>query len=176
MTHCERFVISVDKLVASIEAHLKRSRKLFEDAPRSSSGSASSASNSQSPTASKDRPLFTLKQVTLICKRMLQEREEQLREEYDKIVASKLAGGCVHRHTIILLWLWKRAYLCICHRRQCLQASWSCLNSVLFLIAGFEKPCVQGLVRTSLHFLQCIQILVKVTSSTDPIMRNWVNM
>ena len=100
----KRFVISVDKLVASIEAELKKiqHRRLFEDAPRSSSGSTSSATNSQSP--SKDRPLFTLRQVTLICKRMLQEREEQLREEYDKVVATKLAGGGVHRHTKILLW------------------------------------------------------------------------
>lgn len=91
--------IAADKLVASIEAQLKKiqRRRLFEEATRSSSGSATSSSHAQAPSASKDHPLFTLKQVTLICKRMLQEREEQLREEYDKVVASKLAGGRANR-------------------------------------------------------------------------------
>ena len=31
-------------------------------------------------------------QVTTVCQRMLKEREEQIREDYDKVLASKLAG------------------------------------------------------------------------------------
>ena len=33
-----------------------------------------------------------LLQVTTVCQRMLKEREEQIREDYDKVLASKLAG------------------------------------------------------------------------------------
>lgn len=40
----------------------------------------------------KEQPLFTLKQVTLICERMLKEREAQITEEYDKVLREKLAG------------------------------------------------------------------------------------
>ena len=46
-----------------------------------------------SPTAhGKDQPLFTLKQVTMVCQRMMKEREELVREEYDKVLSAKLAG------------------------------------------------------------------------------------
>lgn len=39
----------------------------------------------------KDKPLFTFKQVNLICEQLLREREVNIREEYDKVLASKLA-------------------------------------------------------------------------------------
>ncbi|XP_043929048.1 akirin-2 [Protopterus annectens] len=39
----------------------------------------------------KDQPLFTLKQVGMICERLLKEREEKIREEYEEILTSKLA-------------------------------------------------------------------------------------
>ena len=41
----------------------------------------------------KDQPLFTLNQLTAVCQRMIKEREGQIREEYDKVLASKLAGN-----------------------------------------------------------------------------------
>ena len=37
-------------------------------------------------------PLFTMRQVTALCDRLIREREEQLREEYDNILCCKLAG------------------------------------------------------------------------------------
>ena len=40
----------------------------------------------------RDIPLFTLKQVGLVCERMLKEREAEIREEYDKVLNNKLAG------------------------------------------------------------------------------------
>ena len=64
----------------------------------SSSSNSSSASTvgvsaaSTSLSRSKDHPLFTLKQVTLIVERLWREREEQLREEYDRVLSEKLAG------------------------------------------------------------------------------------
>lgn len=38
-----------------------------------------------------EKPLFNFKQVSLICERLVREREEALREEYDKTLTSKLA-------------------------------------------------------------------------------------
>lgn len=38
-----------------------------------------------------DQPLFTFRQVGLICERMLKEKENKIREEYDKILNTKLA-------------------------------------------------------------------------------------
>lgn len=43
-----------------------------------------------SPTR-KEQPLFSLRQVGMICERLLKEREEKIREEYDEILTSKLA-------------------------------------------------------------------------------------
>lgn len=39
----------------------------------------------------RDQPLFTFRQVGLICERLLKEREQEIRQEYDQILAAKLA-------------------------------------------------------------------------------------
>ncbi|KAJ8399466.1 hypothetical protein AAFF_G00411780 [Aldrovandia affinis] len=39
----------------------------------------------------KEQPLFTLRQVGMICERLLKEREDNVREEYEEILTSKLA-------------------------------------------------------------------------------------
>ncbi|XP_056150059.1 akirin-2 [Lampris incognitus] len=39
----------------------------------------------------KEQPLFSLRQVGMICERLLKEREEKIREEYDEILTAKLA-------------------------------------------------------------------------------------
>lgn len=41
--------------------------------------------------ACRDQPLFTFRQVGLICERMMKERENQIRDEYDRILNTKLA-------------------------------------------------------------------------------------
>ena len=43
-------------------------------------------------TASNQQNLLTLKQVNMICARLLKEREEKIREEYDRILSNKLSG------------------------------------------------------------------------------------
>ncbi|CAG2181947.1 unnamed protein product, partial [Oppiella nova] len=43
-----------------------------------------------SPTR-RDAPLFTFRQVGLICERVLKERETQIRQEYDEVLNTKLA-------------------------------------------------------------------------------------
>ena len=45
------------------------------------------------PQAKKDAPLFTFRQVSLICERLVREREEEVREQYDKVLNCKLAGN-----------------------------------------------------------------------------------
>ncbi|XP_061890905.1 akirin-2-like [Entelurus aequoreus] len=56
------------------------------------SGSFTSGSSSgpSSPTR-KEQPLFSLRQVGMICGRLLREREDKIREEYDEILTTKLA-------------------------------------------------------------------------------------
>ncbi|CAN9507894.1 unnamed protein product [Ophioblennius macclurei] len=39
----------------------------------------------------KEQPLFSLRQVGMICERLLKEREDKIREEYDEILTTKLA-------------------------------------------------------------------------------------
>lgn len=41
----------------------------------------------------KDQPSFTLRQVGYLCERILKDHEEKIREEYKKILNTKLAGG-----------------------------------------------------------------------------------
>jgi len=53
--------------------------------PSSSSTEASSASHT------KEKPIFTLKQMTLIAERMCKERVDQVRQEYDEILQQKLS-------------------------------------------------------------------------------------
>ncbi|KAL8606050.1 hypothetical protein ACOMHN_040048 [Nucella lapillus] len=43
------------------------------------------------PQSKKDSPLFTFRQVTLICERLIREREEEVKEQYDKVLNCKLA-------------------------------------------------------------------------------------
>uniref|UniRef100_A0A3Q3WYE0 Akirin-2 n=1 Tax=Mola mola TaxID=94237 RepID=A0A3Q3WYE0_MOLML len=57
------------------------------------SGSALAGTSSSVGTspARKEQPLFSLKQVGMICERLLKEREDKIREEYDEILTAKLA-------------------------------------------------------------------------------------
>jgi len=51
----------------------------------------SSAVSRSAPVTQDTVPLFTLPQVTALCDRLIREREDQLREEYDSILSCKLA-------------------------------------------------------------------------------------
>ncbi|XP_054653033.1 akirin-2-like [Dunckerocampus dactyliophorus] len=59
-----------------------------ESPPQSTMSATSSGGSSPSR---KEQPLFTLKQVGMICERLLKEREEKVREEYEETMTSKLA-------------------------------------------------------------------------------------
>jgi hypothetical protein len=45
----------------------------------------------KTPTKNGERPVFTLKQMTMICEKMCKERTDQVREEYDRILQQKLS-------------------------------------------------------------------------------------
>lgn len=47
--------------------------------------------SSLAATGGKEKPIFTLKQMTLIAERMCQERVDQVRQEYDEILQQKLS-------------------------------------------------------------------------------------
>ncbi|MEE6476257.1 hypothetical protein FKM82_011028 [Ascaphus truei] len=55
------------------------------------SGPTLPGTSSASPLR-KEQPLFTLRQVGMICERLLKEREDKVREEYEEILTTKLAG------------------------------------------------------------------------------------
>ena len=78
--------------MAQLEQELKRlqRRKLFTS--EESTTQVHATSSTSSSNASRDQPLFTLKQVTIVCQRMLKEREDRITEEYDKVLTTKLAG------------------------------------------------------------------------------------
>jgi len=58
---------------------------------------AAAAAASQQPLSAKalvgtkEKPVFTLKQMSIICERMCQERTDKVRQEYDKILQQKLS-------------------------------------------------------------------------------------
>jgi len=63
--------------------------------PSQSSSLLSLASQSSLPMPTshcRDTPMLSLRQVQLVVARMLKEHEDQLREEYDKILNDKLTG------------------------------------------------------------------------------------
>jgi len=102
--------LSKEEIAAKIGSELKRlqrRRQLFS--PSSCGQSASQERLSPPPTQElsidtypcsstgasspkqKDVPLFTFRQVTMICERMCQEHEEKIRESYDKVLNDKLS-------------------------------------------------------------------------------------
>lgn len=59
----------------------------------------------------KDQPLFTLKQVTLVCQRLMKEREEHLKETYDKVLSTKLSGMGSSCPVVCGVWLRKLRFI-----------------------------------------------------------------
>lgn len=64
--------------------------------PSSPEAACSSSQDGTGPSLSSNNnnnvtPLFTFKQVNLICERLLREREEELRQQYDRVLNDKLA-------------------------------------------------------------------------------------
>ncbi|CAH1127845.1 unnamed protein product [Ceutorhynchus assimilis] len=79
-------------MAENIKAELKRiqRRKQMQYSGMMENCDSSGSESGESPSRS-EKPLFTFKQVGLICERMLRERETEIKEEYDNILSAKLA-------------------------------------------------------------------------------------
>lgn len=99
--------VTSEQIAAHISAHMKlmQRRKLLMSESRVSESSefqhpcssnhfddvaSSSSSYSAANNCCKDQPLLTLKQAGLVCERMIREKEEKLKEEYEKVLSTKL--------------------------------------------------------------------------------------
>uniref|UniRef100_A0A3P9HRS8 Akirin-2 n=1 Tax=Oryzias latipes TaxID=8090 RepID=A0A3P9HRS8_ORYLA len=96
--------LSAEQILHSIKQEYKRIHKrkhldgsyhqseccYSPESPSQSSSMPGTSSGGISPTR-KEQPLFTLRQVSMICERLLKEREEKVREEYEETMTSKLA-------------------------------------------------------------------------------------
>ena len=57
----------------------------------SGSSPSSKGLSARALVGTKEKPVFTLKQMTIICERMCKERTDKVREEYDQILQQKLS-------------------------------------------------------------------------------------
>ncbi|KAF7256996.1 Transmembrane 9 superfamily protein member 4 [Paragonimus skrjabini miyazakii] len=79
---------------------LRRSEPLFQNfQPSTISPPHSSERIPSTPRNLDSVPIFTLPQVTALCDRLIKEREDELRQEYDSILSCKLAGDVYRHHT-----------------------------------------------------------------------------
>lgn len=99
--------LSPEEIANNLRDEIKRlkKRRQFPASPRSSPPSPRSAPSSPEPmnmmeeagpaatpsSSVRDKPIFTLKQMTMIAERMCKERVEQVRLEYDQILQQKLS-------------------------------------------------------------------------------------
>lgn len=90
-------VFDLDALLTRIKEEVRRlqRRHQLKLAPTSDLSDEDTSSNdcrSTTTTTTNSQHLLTIKQVNIICARILKEREEKIREEYDRILTSKLNG------------------------------------------------------------------------------------
>jgi len=101
--------LTPEKMAASIREEIRRlhrrkqlnfypghdvhgTQESSSDGAMDSPGSPTTSSFATTYSSStKEKPLFTFRQVGLICERMLKERESQIREEYDRVLNTKLS-------------------------------------------------------------------------------------
>lgn len=89
-------VLSPDALLTRIKEEVRRlqRRHQLKLAPTSDLSDDDNSSNdcrsTTTTTANNSQNMLTLKQVNIICARILKEREEKIREEYDRILTNKL--------------------------------------------------------------------------------------
>jgi hypothetical protein len=94
-------ILTTDDLLSRIKEEVRRlqrrnqlkpiSSELTEDESHQSTTDSTSLINLPGhSSSSSNQHLLTLKQVNMICARLLKEREEKIREEYDQILSDKL--------------------------------------------------------------------------------------
>lgn len=98
--------LTSEEIAANIREEMRRLQRRKQLCFQGAEGGCSSPVGGESPVGSpqgssqaggllspvrRDQPLFTFRQVGLICERMMKERESQIREEYDHVLSTKLA-------------------------------------------------------------------------------------
>jgi len=89
-------IVTADALLTRIKEEVRRLQRRQQFKSHQSSDTTDDETSHPSPPAATTdssttaQPLLTLKQVNLICSRLLKEREEIIREEYDRILSTKL--------------------------------------------------------------------------------------
>ncbi len=96
------FFFELDDLLTRIKEEVRRLQRRNQLKPTSSESTeeivnhpttdSTSLINLPGHSSSNNQHLLTLKQVNIICARLLKEREEKIREEYDQILSNKLNG------------------------------------------------------------------------------------
>nr|ALR87018.1 subolesin [Hyalomma anatolicum] len=79
-----------EEIAANIREEMRRLQRRKQLCFQGTDPESQQTSGLLSPVR-RDQPLFTFRQVGLICERMMKERESQIREEYDHVLSTKLA-------------------------------------------------------------------------------------
>lgn len=100
-----------DDLLNRIKEEVRRLQRRHQLKPATTADVSDDDNPSESRSSNNQQPLLTLKQVNIICARLLKEREEKIREEYDQILSTKLDG--IHqrnhlRNSPLLLFFFSR--------------------------------------------------------------------
>jgi len=81
-------ILTTDVLLTRIKEEVRRLQRRHQLKLPTTTSDLSGDDDHQNPT--NQQHLLTLKQVNMICARLLKEREEKIREEYDRILSNKL--------------------------------------------------------------------------------------
>jgi len=81
-------ILTTDVLLTRIKEEVRRLQRRHQLKLPTTTSDLSGDDDHQNPT--NQQHLLTLKQVNMICARLLKEREEKIREEYDRILSIKL--------------------------------------------------------------------------------------
>jgi len=85
-------ILTTDVLLTRIKEEVRRlqRRHQLKKIPTSSDLSDDDNNLNECRSSTNQQHLLSLKQVNMICARLLKEREEKIREEYDRILSNKL--------------------------------------------------------------------------------------
>nr|AFH57339.1 subolesin [Rhipicephalus microplus] len=82
--------LTSEEIAANIREEMRRLQRREQLCFQGADPESQHTSGLSSPVH-RDQPLFTFRQVGLICERMMKERESKIREEYDHVLSTKLA-------------------------------------------------------------------------------------
>ncbi len=82
----------LDVLLTRIKEEVRRLHRRHQLKIPTSSDLSDDDNLNECRTITNQQHLLTLKQVNIICARLLKEREENIREEYERILSNKLNG------------------------------------------------------------------------------------